>query len=142
MRLAIILSVLWLISSLLWVQYIHGSWRDAVDPDRTQISALDRCDPVYPPRSDGYAAVYGNSWAVWLATEQRNHPDCAPLVGTLGLSRFVAMSAVERLALRRKAESDRDSVTRSAWTAGIAGPLVLLLVVVVTFCGVRVMRSA
>jgi len=142
MRLAIVLSVLWLVSSLLWLQYIHGSWRDAVDPDRTQISALDKCDPIYPPRTDGYAAIYGNSWATWLASEQRDHPDCAPMVGILGLSQFVAMSTVDRLALRNKAQTDQDAATHGALKAGIAGPLVFLLIVVVTFCGFRLMRSA
>jgi hypothetical protein len=129
MRLALVLFVIWAVASLIWVQYVVGTWHATVDSGRAQIAALDACEPVYPPRTDGYAALYGNSWGVWLANEQSRHPDCAPAVGTIALSQFVAMQQPERTALRQHLMQGDELATRTVIRAGWIPPAALFVIV-------------
>jgi hypothetical protein len=127
MRKALILALIWVIACVFWGQYLLGKWHETVDSNRAQIEALDICERVYPPRADGYAAVYGNSWVVWLANQERDHPDCAPLVSKIALLKFVEMQQGERDALRQNAQAADDLATSTAIRAGWMVPLALLI---------------
>jgi hypothetical protein len=140
MRLAISLFVLWAIASGLWVQFVYSAWREAVDPNLAQIAALDKCDTIFPARADGYASEYANSWSSWEASEERDHPDCAPAVGALGFFQFVTMPPPQRLALRQKAEGENAAVTRGAIISGASGPAAILIAGLGLFLLVKAMR--
>lgn len=127
MRFAISLIALWAIASGLWVQLIYTAWHQAVDPNLAQIAALDRCGAIFPPRADGYASQYGESWSSWEASEERDHPDCAPTVGALGFLQFVTMQQPQRTALRQSAEDENKAVTRGAVVSGASGAGVILM---------------
>ena len=126
MRKALILSLIWVVACVFWGQYLLDKWHATVDANRAQIEALDNCERVYPPRADGYAAVYGNSWVVWLANEQQTHPDCAPVVSKIALLRFVEMKQGERDALRQNLQASNELATATAIRAGWMVPLALL----------------
>ena len=128
MRLVISLIALWAIASGLWVQLIYSPWQQAVEPNLAQIAALDRCGAIFPPREDGYASQYGQSWSSWEASEERDHPDCAPTVGALGFLQFVTMQQSQRAAFRQSAEDENKAVTRGAVISGASGPGVILMV--------------
>jgi hypothetical protein len=140
MRLVISIIAIWIISSGLWVQLIYSAWHQAVDPNLAQIAALDRCDAIFPSRADGYASQYGESWSSWEASEERNHPDCAPTVGALGFLQFVTMQQPQRLAFRRSAEDENKAITRGAVVSGVSGPCIILLVSLSVFFLVRARR--
>jgi hypothetical protein len=141
MRLAVILFLVWAAATLFWLQYIIGTWHDVVDANRAQLAAMDVCEPLFPPKADGYASLYGNSWSAWLANERQSHPDCAPLVGRIGFLNFVQMQQADRLALRQKLQGDDDQFTKVAVRAGWIAPLALLaLIVAVGFAVGRLRR--
>jgi hypothetical protein len=129
MRLALLLLLIWAAATLFWLQYLVGTWHDVVDANRAQLAALDACEPLFPPKADGYASLYGKSWSSWLANERQSHPDCAPLVGRIGFLNFVQMQQADRLALRQKLQRDDDQFTRFAFRAGWIAPLALLALI-------------
>jgi hypothetical protein len=141
MRRAIILLVLWLLVSAFWVQFVHSTWREAVDRNLATIAAIDRCSVVFPPRPDGYASEAGNSWSVWEANKAVAFPECSPAVGSIGFLEFVAMQAPQRLAARQKAEDENRSATRGAIVAGAVGPPVLFLIGLLAVLLGRALRS-
>ena len=126
MRKALILSLIWVVACVFWGQYLLDKWHASVDSNRAQVVALDGCERLYPPRADGYAAVYGNSWIVWLANQERDHPDCAPVVGKIALLKFVEMQQGERDALRKNLQAADELATATAIRAGWMVPLALL----------------
>ncbi len=142
MRLAIVLALLWLLISGFWVQFVYSAWHETVDPNLLQMAAIDRCNNLFPPRPDGYASEAGNSWSVWEANMEREHPDCAPAVGSIGFLEFVAMPAPKRQAAHQKAEDENSSVTRGAIVAGAVAPPMLLIVGLVGFFLVRRFRPS
>ena len=127
MRRPLILLLIWVVACIFWGQYLLDEWHATVDANRAQIEALNDCERLYPPRADGYAAVYGNSWIVWLANEERDHPDCAPIVGKIALLKFVEMQQGERDALRQNLQAADELATTTAIRAGWMVPLALLI---------------
>src|SRR5262249_26715305 len=135
------LLVIWGIASGFWVQYVLGTWHAAVDTGRAQVAALDVCGRLYPPRPDGYASQYGNSWGAWLASEQHNHPECAPTVGQIGFLKFVGMQESERLAVRQNMLQADELATKAAFRAGWMAPVALLVFVgAFAFVFIRLLR--
>lgn len=123
--------VVWLLATALWEQQVLSTWRETATPNKAELAVLDECGSVYPPRADGYATQYAGSWGNWEINEERQHPNCAPLVGKTGFFSFVAMQAPERAALRQRSQDAIEAATRTASVTGAAFPAGLLVIVLI-----------
>jgi hypothetical protein len=128
MRSGSILVLLWFIASGLWVQYAYSALQQPIAESLSQIAALDECDSIYPPRPDGYAQQYSNTWGNWEYTEHQRHPRCAPAVGNIGFFDFVGMQTEKRASLRQQEEDKIRAATRAAVIRGATVPIALLFV--------------
>ncbi len=122
------LLLIWLLVSALWERQVLSAWNQTATPNQSAKAAIDECDSVFPPRADGYATQYSNSWGSWEYAEEHRHPNCAPLVGSTGFLSFVAMQAPARAALRQQAEDAIAGATRTSIETGIALPAALLAI--------------
>jgi hypothetical protein len=126
---------LWIVVSAAWMLGSGIIWYRNFAPEQAQIAALDECGKIYPPLPEGLVPVQPSlsdqlaaaaAGTDPLSVAEKQHPQCAPNVGTISFEEFVSMHEPDREALRQNSENGIRSDIQDAVVFGAGVPVGLL----------------